>query len=58
MHVVLDDVQVLEGDGQKLGQHVVVVAAQVDDLGAALLHFFQDDADEAGVGVGPVAGLL
>ena len=33
-----------------------MVAADVDDLGAALLEHLEDGADETGVGVGPAAG--
>ena len=55
MDMLLDDGEILERERKKLGEDVVVVAPQINDLGAALLHLLEDAADETRVGVVPAA---
>ena len=58
MDVVFDDGKVFECEREKRAEHIVVIAAEVNDLGVTLLKFLQDDADEAGVCLGPLPGAF
>jgi len=56
--VLVHDREVLELEREELGEDVVVVAAEVDDLRVPLLEHLQDDADEVRVGLRPLAVAL
>ena len=56
MDILLDDSQVLEIEGEERGEDVVVITAQIHDLGVAFLQFLEHDAHEARVRLRPVAG--
>jgi len=52
------DGKFFEVHGHELGEDVVVITPKVDDLGVFFLELFENEADEAGVAVGPAAGLF
>ena len=52
--VFLGQLDAVEGDRDQVADEVVVVAAQVDDLGAVLLRHLHDAAEDGGVGGRPV----
>ena len=51
--VFLQELKPAKTDREKAGQHIIMVAPQVDDLGSFLLHLFQHRADKLGVGIEP-----
>ena len=58
MNVIFDDRKVFESEREKRAENIVVVSAEVDDLGIALLQFLEDDADEARVSLSPLTGAF
>ena len=56
VNVVFDDAQVFKIEREKRREDIVVIPSEVNDLGVAFFQFFKDDADEAGVGFGPMTG--
>lgn len=55
VNVAVDDLQAAEAEGEEAIEDIVVVAAEVDDAGFALVNFFEDEAQEAGMGAFPSA---
>ena len=58
VNVIFDDRKVFESEREKRAYNIVVVSAEVDDLGIALLQFLEDDADEARVSLSQLTGAF
>ena len=58
MDVFVAEVDAVELQGQDFPEEIVMIPAQVDDLGAVLLGFLEDEAEEPGVLDGPLSPFL